>query len=67
VRYAYDALLTTVDDTAIDVANDTAIDIADDTGNEQVDDTDPILTGYPPPRYTNSEEAWLVRGFIHGC
>jgi hypothetical protein len=34
VRYAYDALLITVDDMAIDVANDMAIDIADDTGNQ---------------------------------
>jgi hypothetical protein len=33
VRYAYDALLTIVDDMAIDVVNDTAIDIVDDTGN----------------------------------
>jgi hypothetical protein len=67
VRYAYDALLTTVDDTAIDVVNDIVIDIADDTGNERVDDMDPILIGYPSPRYTNLEEAWLVRGCIHGC
>jgi hypothetical protein len=57
VRYAYDALLTIIDDMAINIVNNTAIDIVDNIGNERVDDTDPILTGYPSPRYTNLEEA----------
>jgi hypothetical protein len=57
VRYTYDALLTIVDDMAIDVANDTAIDIVDNMGNKRVDDMDPILIGYLSPRYTNLEEA----------